>query len=134
MKLSRSILETRENFEKALSLIRTFFNQGGWHIQFNIVNADDLLDAKRNPEKWRSLIVRVAGYSAYFVDFRSLTALLCLYDRYVFYVFGRATACFRETAPRTAHIEEPRSSYDGRKGRDLGKGAQEPGSWPRFEC
>jgi formate C-acetyltransferase len=51
-----------------LSLLKTFFDRGGWHIQFNITSREDLLDAKKHPEQWKNLIVRVAGYSAYFVD------------------------------------------------------------------
>jgi len=39
-----------------------------WYIQFNIHSAQELLEAKKHQEKWRSLIVRVGGYSAYFVD------------------------------------------------------------------
>ena len=39
-----------------------------WHIQFNIINRDTLLAAQKEPEKYRNLLVRVAGYSAYFVD------------------------------------------------------------------
>ena len=68
MKFSRPMLESHDNLEKVLSLVKTFFDRGGWHIQFNILNADDLIDARKHPEKWKSLIVRVAGYSAYFVD------------------------------------------------------------------
>jgi formate C-acetyltransferase len=39
-----------------------------WHIQFNIINRETLLAAQKDPEKYRNLLVRVAGYSAYFVD------------------------------------------------------------------
>jgi formate C-acetyltransferase len=39
-----------------------------WHVQFNILNKETLLAAQKDPEKYRSLIVRIAGYSAYFVD------------------------------------------------------------------
>jgi pyruvate formate-lyase/glycerol dehydratase family glycyl radical enzyme len=68
MKFSRPLLEIEQNLEKVLALVKTFFDRGGWHIQFNIVNADDLIDARKNPDKWRNLVVRVAGYSAFFVD------------------------------------------------------------------
>jgi formate C-acetyltransferase len=68
MKLSPSMLQTRPSIEKLLSMLKTFFDRGGWHIQFNITSREDLLAAKKNPEQWKSLIVRVAGYSAYFVD------------------------------------------------------------------
>jgi pyruvate-formate lyase len=68
MKLSPSMIQSRPSIEKVLSMLKTFFDRGGWHIQFNITSRDDLLAAKKNPEQWKSLIVRVAGYSAYFVD------------------------------------------------------------------
>jgi formate C-acetyltransferase len=48
-------------------LIRTYFSQGGKHVQFNVVDRETLLDGQKHPEKHRNLVVRVAGYSAYFV-------------------------------------------------------------------
>ena len=39
-----------------------------WHIQFNVVNRETLIEAKKNPDNYRGLIVRVAGYSAYFCE------------------------------------------------------------------
>jgi formate C-acetyltransferase len=68
MKLSSTVLRDREAIEKFITLLRTFFNRGGWHIQFNILNRADLIEAKKHPEEWKHLIVRVAGYSAYFVE------------------------------------------------------------------
>jgi trans-4-hydroxy-L-proline dehydratase len=68
MKLSAAVLKDRESIEKFITLLRTFFNRGGWHIQFNILNREDLVQAKAHPEQWKNLIVRVAGYSAYFVE------------------------------------------------------------------
>jgi formate C-acetyltransferase len=68
MKLTPSMLQTAPSVEKLLSMLKTFFDRGGWHIQFNITSRDDLLEAKKHPEQWKHLIVRVAGYSAYFVD------------------------------------------------------------------
>ena len=52
---------------KVRDLIRTYFSLGGHHIQFNVVDRDTLLNAQRNPDDFRDLIVRVAGYSDYFV-------------------------------------------------------------------
>ena len=46
----------------------TYFTQGGKHIQFNVVDKLTLLEGQKNPDKHRNLIVRVAGYSAYFVS------------------------------------------------------------------
>jgi len=57
-----------EGLDKLLHLIRTYFKMDGHHIQFNVVNAETLKKAKKTPEKYRDLIVRVAGYSDYFVD------------------------------------------------------------------
>ncbi|NLW91764.1 MAG: hypothetical protein GXY34_09220, partial [Syntrophomonadaceae bacterium] len=68
MKFSSTILKDRSSIEQFISMMRTFFNRGGWHIQFNILNKDDLIQAKAHPEQWKHLIVRVAGYSAYFVE------------------------------------------------------------------
>ena len=68
MKFPRNIIQTREGINKLLSLIKTYFDRGGYHIQFNLQSQDELLKAKKNPEKHRDLLVRVAGYSAYFVD------------------------------------------------------------------
>lgn len=49
------------------TLIDYYFSRGGMQVQFNVVSRETLLRAQREPEKYRSLIVRVAGYSAYFV-------------------------------------------------------------------
>jgi len=68
MKFSKELLNSTKKLEKVAGLLKTYFAQEGWHIQFNILSADDLIDAKKHPEKWRNLVVRVAGYSAYFVD------------------------------------------------------------------
>ena len=50
------------------ALIRGYFRMNGHHIQFNVVAAETLRDAQKHPEKYRDLIVRVAGYSDYFND------------------------------------------------------------------
>jgi formate C-acetyltransferase len=68
MKLSPSVLQSRPSIDKMLALLKTFFDRSGWHIQFNITSREDLLEARKHPEQWKHLIVRVAGYSAYFVD------------------------------------------------------------------
>ena len=54
--------------EKFVQLIRTYFRMDGHHIQFNVVDAATLRAAQENPEAYRDLIVRVAGYSDYFCD------------------------------------------------------------------
>ncbi|MFW9990728.1 MAG: trans-4-hydroxy-L-proline dehydratase [Candidatus Odinarchaeota archaeon] len=67
-KFTPQLLATDEGIEKLVHLIRTYFRLDGHHIQFNVVNAETLKKARANPEKFRDLIVRVAGYSDYFVD------------------------------------------------------------------
>ncbi len=68
MKFSKAVLNTPEKLKKVASLVKTFCSRGGWHIQFNIHSAGELLEARKQPEKHKSLLVRVGGYSAYFVD------------------------------------------------------------------
>lgn len=66
-KVTPAMLSTEENKIKLAMLIRTFFNRlEGFHVQYNVVSRDTLLDAQASPEKHRDLIVRVAGYSAFF--------------------------------------------------------------------
>jgi pyruvate-formate lyase len=68
VKLHPSSLTTREDLKKLGCLIKTYADMGGKWIQFNVVGNQQLLDAQKFPENYRDLIVRVAGYSAYFVD------------------------------------------------------------------
>jgi formate C-acetyltransferase len=63
-----SVLAGEEGIAKMAALIRTYFRLDGHHIQFNVVEVDTLRDAQRNPDNYRDLLVRVAGYSDYFVD------------------------------------------------------------------
>jgi len=68
MKLTPSAVTGQEGTRKLMSLIRTACDMKMWHLQFNIINKDTLIAAQEDPEKYRDLLVRVAGYSAYFVD------------------------------------------------------------------
>jgi formate C-acetyltransferase len=69
MKFHPSSLKTKEDMIKFLILIRTYFdNYEGKHIQFNILDKDMLLEAQAHPENYRSLVVRVSGYSALWVE------------------------------------------------------------------
>ena len=61
-----SALKGEEGLEKFVALIRAYFDQKGMHMQFNVVSRETLLDAQEHPDKYRSLVVRVAGYSALF--------------------------------------------------------------------
>lgn len=63
-----SLLKRDEDLEKLMQLIRSYFSMGGHHIQFNIVDTETLLAARKTPEEYRDLMVRMAGYSDYFCD------------------------------------------------------------------
>ena len=67
-KFSPGFFRDDESIRKVTALIRGYFKMDGHHIQFNVVSADTLRDAQKHPEKYRDLIVRVAGYSDYFND------------------------------------------------------------------
>lgn len=67
-KFSPSFFEDEEAIRKISHLVRSYFRMDGHHIQFNVVTAETLRDARKHPEKYRDLIVRVAGYSDYFND------------------------------------------------------------------
>ncbi len=66
MKFHPSALKGASGIGGFITLIRAFFDQKGMHMQFNVVSRDTLLDAQKNPEKYKGLVVRVAGYSALF--------------------------------------------------------------------
>lgn len=66
-KFHPSALSGREGLEKLSALVRGFFDQKGMHVQYNVVGREILLDAQKNPDKYKNLVVRVAGYSAHFV-------------------------------------------------------------------
>ncbi len=68
MKFHPSALKSSEDLKKLSALIKTYFSLNGKHIQFNVVDKATLLEAQKNPEKHRDLIVRVAGYSAFFIN------------------------------------------------------------------
>jgi formate C-acetyltransferase len=67
-KFTPQVVAGEDGLEKIAQLVRAYFRMGGHHIQFNVVTAETLRDAQRQPEKHRDLIVRVAGYSDYFCD------------------------------------------------------------------
>ncbi len=68
MKLSPSLVSTEEALDKWAAMIRAYFKMDAHHVQFNVVTAETLRKAQANPEQYRNLIVRVAGYSDYFCD------------------------------------------------------------------
>ncbi len=65
-KFHPSALAGMEGLRKFIALIRAYFDQMGMHVQFNVVTRETLLDAQKNPEQYKTLVVRVAGYSALF--------------------------------------------------------------------
>jgi len=65
-KFHPSALKDAQGLNNFIYLIRSYFDQKGMHVQFNVVDRETLIDAQQNPEKYKNLIVRVAGYSALF--------------------------------------------------------------------
>ncbi|MEL7568558.1 MAG: pyruvate formate lyase family protein, partial [Dehalobacterium sp.] len=68
IKFSPSVVAGDEGTKRLVSFIRTFCDLRLWHIQFNVINRETLIAAQKSPEKYRDLVVRVAGYSAYFTE------------------------------------------------------------------
>jgi formate C-acetyltransferase len=66
MKLPPDQLKTRKGRDNVMNLVRTLFTNEGYHIQFNVIDTKILRDAQKHPEKYRDLVVRVAGFSAFF--------------------------------------------------------------------
>jgi len=67
-KFAPHLLKDDDGLDKLVNLVRTYFKLDGHHVQFNVVDAATLTAAQKNPEQYRNLIVRVAGYSDYFCD------------------------------------------------------------------
>jgi len=68
MKFHPTALKSEEDLEKLMALINTSFDYGSKHIQFNVIDKKTLIEAREHPESHRDLVVRVAGYSAFFVE------------------------------------------------------------------
>jgi pyruvate-formate lyase len=66
MKVQPDQLKTRKGRDQILGLVKTLFDNGGYHIQFNCLDTNMLRDAQKHPENYRDLVVRVAGFSAFF--------------------------------------------------------------------
>ncbi|HHU64123.1 MAG TPA: glycyl radical protein [Clostridiales bacterium] len=67
IKLNPMTIDGEKGLKNLVALIKTLFDKKGFHVQFNVISAQTLEDARKHPEKYQDLIVRVAGYSAYFV-------------------------------------------------------------------
>lgn len=68
MRLTPDLVEGEENIKKLAQLLRVFFRMGGHHVQFNVVTTELLREAQKRPQDFQDLMVRVAGYSDYFVN------------------------------------------------------------------
>ena len=68
MKFNPQVLDGDDGIDKLAHLIRSYFRLDGHHIQFNVIRAETLRKARKSPQQYRDLIVRVAGYSDYFID------------------------------------------------------------------
>ncbi|MCP5113507.1 MAG: glycyl radical protein [bacterium] len=73
LRLSPTTLATEEGLRRLVMLIKGFRNLKAWHVQFNTVDTETLLEAQKHPEHYRDLVVRVAGYSALFVSLDKAT-------------------------------------------------------------
>ena len=72
MKFHPTALKGQQGIENFVSLIRGYFDQKGSHMQFNVVSRETLKDAQLHPENYKSLVVRVTGYSALFTTLSRL--------------------------------------------------------------
>lgn len=68
MKFHPNTLNTDESIDKLIALMKTYFSMGGMQLQFNVISADTLKKAQENPDDYKDLVVRIAGFSAYFVE------------------------------------------------------------------
>lgn len=68
LELHDTVFRTQESVEKVAMLVKSFMELGGHQLQLNAVNRETMLDAQKNPENYRNLIVRVWGWSGYFVE------------------------------------------------------------------
>jgi formate C-acetyltransferase len=69
MKLSPVLLQDERGLNNFAAVLKSYMvDMKGWHSQFNVISADTLKDAQKHPEKYPNLIVKVAGYSAYFAE------------------------------------------------------------------
>ncbi|MCK5265674.1 MAG: hypothetical protein KAR03_08705, partial [Candidatus Thorarchaeota archaeon] len=68
MKFTPDFFDTEQRRKKFIGMVDAYFQMGGFHVQFNVVSKETLEDAKVNPMQHQDLIVRVAGYSAYFIE------------------------------------------------------------------
>ena len=68
IELHDTMFRNQESIEKVAAMVKTYMQMGGMQLQLNAVNREKMLDAQKHPEKYRNLIVRVWGWSGYFVE------------------------------------------------------------------
>ena len=68
LRMHPSVLSNDSGVDKLIDATKEYFNEGGMEVQYNVVDTQTLRDAQKNPEKYRDLVVRIAGYSAYFIE------------------------------------------------------------------
>ncbi len=68
MKFHPAAVRGDEGARKLRKLVETFFSMGGMHLQYNVVGADQLREAQKSPDQYKNLVIRIAGFSAYFVE------------------------------------------------------------------
>jgi formate C-acetyltransferase len=68
MRIEPSVFREAAGIKRLADLVRTFVDLKGWHVQFNVVSSDTLRAAQREPDKYRDIVVKVAGYNAFFVE------------------------------------------------------------------
>ena len=68
LKFHPKVLEGEHGVDKLKNLIQTFFDLEGMHVQYNVVSTETLKDAQKNPENYKDLVIRIAGFSAYFIE------------------------------------------------------------------
>ena len=73
VKFTKQAFENQCQREKMREVIKTYFEKGGHEMQINVVNKDTLINAQKNPEEYRNLLVRVSGFSTYFVELSKTT-------------------------------------------------------------
>jgi formate C-acetyltransferase len=68
LRMHPSVLSNQDGVDKLRDVTKSYFDSGGLEVQYNVVNTETLRMAQENPDEYRDLVVRIAGYSAYFVE------------------------------------------------------------------
>lgn len=68
MKVEDELLNSEKGIQQMMALLKSMCSLGVFHVQFNVIDQEKLLKAQKNPEQYKGLLIRVAGYTAYFVE------------------------------------------------------------------